>query len=54
MHLLCRWRSFADLDLGVVYMRDHLARCAPPVHMIELTATQEITPYKWVHPEEER
>jgi hypothetical protein len=29
-------------------------RYAPPVHMIKLTATQEITPYKWVHPEEER
>src|ERR1700681_2948862 len=24
-------------------------RYAPPVHMIKLTATQEITPYKWVH-----
>jgi hypothetical protein len=30
------------------------ARHAPPVHMIKLTATQEITPYKWVHPDEER
>jgi hypothetical protein len=29
-------------------------RYAPPVHMIKLTETQEITPYKWVHPEEER
>ena len=27
---------------------------APPVHMIRFTATQEITPYKWVHPDEER
>ncbi|MDO9562853.1 MAG: hypothetical protein Q7J60_14640 [Bradyrhizobium sp.] len=27
---------------------------APPVHMIKLTATREITPYQWVHPEEER
>lgn len=26
----------------------------PPVHMIRLTATQEITPYQWVHPDEER
>jgi hypothetical protein len=23
-------------------------RCAPPVHMIKLTATREITPYVWV------
>jgi hypothetical protein len=29
-------------------------RYAPPVHMIKLTATREITPYQWVHPEEER
>jgi hypothetical protein len=27
---------------------------APPVHMIRLTETQEIAPYKWVHPDEER
>jgi hypothetical protein len=24
------------------------------VHMIKLTATQEITPYQWVYPDEER
>jgi hypothetical protein len=29
-------------------------RHAPPVHMIKLTQTQEITPYVWVHPDEER
>src|SRR5215471_1061683 len=29
-------------------------RYAPPVHMIRLTATQEIAPYPWVHPDEER
>jgi hypothetical protein len=29
-------------------------RPAPPVHMIKLTEQQEITPYKWVHPDEER
>ena len=27
---------------------------APPVHMIKLTEQREITPYKWVHPDEER
>jgi hypothetical protein len=27
---------------------------APPVHMIKLTKTREITPYLWVHPDEER
>ena len=29
-------------------------RYAPPVHMIKLTERQEITPYKWVHPNEDR
>src|ERR1700694_6164900 len=29
-------------------------RCAPPVHMIKLSEMREITPYVWVHPEEER
>jgi hypothetical protein len=29
-------------------------RYAPPVHMIKLTREREITPYKWVHPDEER
>jgi hypothetical protein len=29
-------------------------RTAPPVHMIKLTEAREITPYKWVHPSEER
>ena len=28
-------------------------RYAPPVHIIKLTAAQEITPYIWVHPDEE-
>jgi hypothetical protein len=29
-------------------------RYAPPVHMIKLSETREITPYLWVHPSEER
>jgi hypothetical protein len=29
-------------------------RYKPPVRMIKLTEQQEITPYKWVHPDEER
>jgi hypothetical protein len=29
-------------------------RNAPPVHMIKLTETRQITPYKWVHPDQER
>jgi hypothetical protein len=27
---------------------------APPVRMIKLTEQRQITPYKWVHPDEER
>jgi hypothetical protein len=29
-------------------------RYSPPVHMIKLTETREITPYLWVHPDEDR
>ena len=29
-------------------------RYRPPVRMIKLTEQREITPYKWVHPEDER
>src|SRR5450755_1057582 len=29
-------------------------RYAPPVHMIKLTERQEVTPYLWVHPDDER
>ena len=29
-------------------------RYAPPVQYDQSTATREITPYKWVHPSEER
>jgi hypothetical protein len=29
-------------------------RYKPPVHMVKLTERREITPYKWVHPNDER
>jgi hypothetical protein len=29
-------------------------RYAPPVHMIKLTQEREITPYVWVHPDDDR
>jgi hypothetical protein len=29
-------------------------RYAPPVHMTKLAERQEITPYMWVHPDEDR
>jgi hypothetical protein len=31
-----------------------VVRHAPPVRMIKLTETRQITPYRWVHPDEER
>jgi hypothetical protein len=34
--------------------RKRKGRYAPPVHMIKLTAMQEITPCQWMHPDEER
>jgi hypothetical protein len=49
-------RGYADrkLDAPLKCRSCRKARYAPPVHMIKLTATQEITPYKWVHPDEKR
>ena len=29
------------------------SRYSPPVHMIRLTTEREITPYAWVHPDDE-
>jgi predicted CxxxxCH...CXXCH cytochrome family protein len=29
-------------------------RYAPPVHMVRLTEEREVTPYKWVHPDDDR
>jgi hypothetical protein len=29
-------------------------RWPPPVRMIKLTEARQITPYKWVHPDEQR
>src|SRR5947209_6583499 len=29
-------------------------RYAPPVRMIKLTETREISPYRWAHPDEDR
>lgn len=28
-------------------------RYAPPVHMVKLTEAREITPYRWVHPDDD-
>jgi hypothetical protein len=44
-----------DADGRAIYPRScRKGRYVPPVRMIKLTATQEITPYKWVHPDEDR
>jgi hypothetical protein len=36
------------------YPYDKKGRSAPPVHMIKVTETRDIAPYKWVHPGGER
>ena len=48
---------YADLEAGSRRLKCRSCRkgrYAPPVHMIKLTERREITPYKWVHPDEER
>jgi hypothetical protein len=46
----------ADLEAGSLAQMPLLPEGVPrpPVRMIKLTAEREITPYKWVHPDEER
>jgi hypothetical protein len=44
------WKLEASLKSGSC----RKGKYAPPVHMIRLTAEREITPYVWVHPDEER
>ena len=39
---------------GLGWIQVQIMPRGPPVHMIKLTETQEIMPYKWVHPDEER
>ena len=54
--------QFGVFRLMAANVEPHILKCrscrkglyAPPAHMIKLTKTQEITPYKWVHPDEER
>ena len=46
--------GYTNLEAGGRAEMCRKGRYAPPVHMIKLTETQEITPYKWVHPDEER
>jgi hypothetical protein len=57
----CRWRrSAGPRDTPLWKLQASLkcrscpkGRYAPPVHMIKLTGQREITPYLWVHPDEE-
>jgi hypothetical protein len=34
-------------------MRNAALNYKPPVHMVKLTMEREITPYPWVHPDED-
>jgi hypothetical protein len=44
------WKLEASLKCRLCRM----GRDAPPVRIIKLTEQRVITPYKWVHPDEER
>jgi hypothetical protein len=43
------WKLEADLKCRSCKK----GRYAPPVHMIKLTEAREITPYPWVHPDDD-
>jgi hypothetical protein len=47
---------YANLEArGIIEMRScRKGRHTPPVRMIKLAERQEITPYKWVHPDDDR
>jgi hypothetical protein len=56
-----RFADHLDFDyIGYAAARSSLSapriarRYRPPVHMIRLTSQREITPYKWVHPDDQR
>ena len=42
------------LEAALKWRSCRTPRYSPPVHMIKLTQEREITPYVWVHPDEER
>lgn len=48
--------GYANLEAGAVIRCRSCGtrRYKPPVRMIKLTEQREITPYRWVHPDEER
>jgi hypothetical protein len=47
--------GIAVADLGGLGRTHPAGRAyAPPVRMIKLKEARSITPYKWVHPDEER
>jgi hypothetical protein len=50
-----RWNAILERTIALARQGKRLAaHMAPPVHMMKLTERQEITPYKWVRPDEER
>jgi hypothetical protein len=46
--------AVCSTKVGVVWFAQERPHFAPPVQMIKLTETREITAYRWVHPDEER
>ena len=49
-----RGTSIWKLEASLKCQSCRKGRSAPPVRMIKLTEARAITPYKWVHPDEER
>jgi hypothetical protein len=49
-----RERPIWKLETSLKCRSCRKGRYAPSVRMIKLTERQEITPYKWVHPDEQR
>jgi hypothetical protein len=41
------------LEVALICRSCHKDRHAPPVHMVKLTETREITPYSWTHPDDD-
>jgi hypothetical protein len=47
------WTPIWKLEAALKCWSCKKGRYAPPVHMIKLTQHREITPYLWVHPDED-
>ena len=49
----CEHSTRRELEAALQCRSGGTRRYKPPVHMIKLTAEREISPYKWVHPDDD-